>query len=92
MIFLEPNHFIKGRMKTMTCKQLGGPCDHEFQAETFEEMEELSKKHGMEMFQKGDADHLAAMNKMRTLMTAPDSMKEWFVARRMEFDALPENS
>ena len=25
-------------MKTMTCKQLGGACDLEFQAETFEEI------------------------------------------------------
>jgi hypothetical protein len=25
-------------MKTMNCKQLGGACDKEFQANTFEEM------------------------------------------------------
>ena len=47
-------------MKTMTCKQLGGACDKEFHANSFEEMAELSKKHGMEMFQKGDKDHLEA--------------------------------
>lgn len=34
-------------MKTMTCKQLGGACDKEFHAQTFEEMAELSKQHGM---------------------------------------------
>lgn len=34
----------------MTCKQLGGACNHEFRADTFEEMAELSKSHGMEMF------------------------------------------
>ena len=39
-------------MKTMTCRQLGGACELEFRANTFEEMAELSKKHGMEMFQK----------------------------------------
>ena len=39
----------------MTCKDLGGACDTQFQAETFEKMGELSKKHGMEMFKKGDA-------------------------------------
>jgi len=37
-------------MKTMTCKQLGGACDQTFQANTFEELTELSKQHGMEMF------------------------------------------
>ena len=38
-------------MKTMTCNQLGGACDKEFQANTFEEISEMSKNHGMEMFQ-----------------------------------------
>jgi len=36
----------------MTCKQLGGACDKEFHANSFEEMADLSKKHGMEMFKK----------------------------------------
>ena len=39
-------------MKKMTCKQLGGACDLEFQANTFDEIAELSKKHGKEMFEK----------------------------------------
>ena len=78
-------------MKTMTCKQLGGACDIEFRANTFEEMAELSKRHGMEMFQKGDKNHLEAMNKIRELMSSPEAMKEWFDARKKEFEALPEN-
>ena len=51
-------------MKTMTCKQLGGACNEEFHANTFEEMAEMSKKHGMEMFQAGDEAHIKAMNEM----------------------------
>ncbi|MEP3207715.1 MAG: DUF1059 domain-containing protein [Maribacter sp.] len=78
-------------MKTMTCNQLGGACDIKFQAETFEEMAELSKKHGMEMFQKGDAAHLEAMNDMQTLMKSPEAMQAWFSARRREFEALPDD-
>ncbi len=77
-------------MKTMTCKQLGGACDTEFHANSFEEMAELSKKHGMEMFQQGDKNHLEAMNEMEALMKTPDSMKIWFETKRKEFDALPE--
>ena len=76
-------------MKTMTCRQLGGACDLELHAETFEEMEEKSKKHGMEMFQKGDQDHLDAMHKMKALMTTPEKMKAWFDQKREEFNALP---
>lgn len=74
----------------MSCYQLGGACDQKFTAETFEEIEEMSKKHGMEMFQKGDKAHLEAMKKMKQLMTSPNAMQEWFDARRKEFDALPE--
>ena len=51
----------------------------------------MSKKHGMEMFQKGDEAHLKAMKEMQELMKTPEAMKEWFETKRKEFDALPEN-
>ena len=38
---------FRDKMKTMSCRQLGGACDKEFHANTFEDMAELSKKHGM---------------------------------------------
>lgn len=75
----------------MTCNQLGGACEKEFQANTFEEIAQMSKKHGMEMFQSGDQAHLEAMNKMQELMKTPTAMKDWFENRRKEFEALPEN-
>ncbi len=78
-------------MKTMTCKQLGGACNMKFQAQSFEEMAELSKTHGKEMFQKGDKAHLEAMNKMKTMMEHPQSMQEWFENKRQEFENLPED-
>lgn len=78
-------------MKTMTCKQLGGACGKEFRAGTFEEIAQMSKKHGMEMFQINDTMHLKAMNEMQTLMQSPEAMKEWFESRRKEYDALPED-
>jgi hypothetical protein len=64
-------------MKTMTCKQLGGACELEFHANTFEEMAEISKKHGMEMFQKGDKPHLKAMEHIKKFMNNPKAMKDW---------------
>ena len=78
-------------MKTMTCKQLGGACDKEFRASTFEEIAEMSKKHGMEMFQKGDGVHIGVMNGMRELMNDPEAMKKWMEGKRKEFEALPED-
>jgi PHP family Zn ribbon phosphoesterase len=75
-------------MKTMTCKQLGGACDKTFQGNTFEEIAEQSKKHGMEMFQAGDPAHIKAMEEMRKMMSTPDAMKEWMENKRKEFEAL----
>ena len=77
-------------MKEMSCKDLGGACNTKFRAETFDEIAELSKKHGMEMFQVGDADHMAAMEKMQLLMKNPEAMNEWFEQKRKEFDDLDE--
>jgi len=78
-------------MKTMTCKQLGGACDQEFHANSFEEMAELSQVHGKEMFQKGDRAHVNAMNQMKELMASPAAMNEWFVSKTKEFEALLQN-
>ncbi len=78
-------------MKTMTCRQLGGACDLEFHAETFEEMAELSRQHGMEMFQKQDKAHMEAMQAMRELMSDPGALQKWMDEKRALFDSLPHN-
>ena len=75
----------------MTCKQLGGACDKEFRASTFEEIAKMSKQHGIEMFQKNDEAHLTAMKQMQELLQTSESMEEWFENKRNEFDALPED-
>ena len=75
-------------MKAMTCKQLGGACDKEFQANSFEDMMELVKAHGMEMFQTGDAAHFEAMAKVQAMMQSPDDVQEWLDEKRQEFEAL----
>ncbi len=79
-------------MKTMSCRQLGGACDHNFHADTFDEMAEQSKKHAMEMFSAGDEAHLMAMNGMQKLMQSSEAMTQWMDNKRKEFDALPDNA
>ncbi len=54
-------------------------------------MAELSKQHGMEMYQQQDAAHLQAMQVIQELMNNPDDMNKWFEARRREFEALDED-
>ena len=79
-------------MKTMTCKQLGGACKKEFNINTFDEIAEMSKHHGMEMFIIGDKSHLKAMNEMKELsIKSSDAHNEWFDNKRKEFNVLSEN-
>ena len=78
-------------MKTMTCKQLGGACEESFTANTFEEIAEMSKKHGTEMFKKGDKAHLKAMGEMKNLLKSPNAMQAWFKNKRFVFNSLPDN-
>ena len=78
-------------MISMTCKQLGGACDKVFTAETFDEMAEMSKQHGMEMFQQNDEAHLQAMNTMMELMKNPEEMTAWFEGKRKEFKNLADD-
>ena len=75
-------------MKKMTCKLLGGACDIEFLGESFEEIANQSKKHGMEMFQKGDAAHIEAMNEMQKMMKEPAYFSKWIESKREEFNNL----
>ena len=75
-------------MKTMTCKQLGGACDKTFSADTFDEIVTMSKRHGMEMFEKNDKSHLDAMEEISVLMQDQSKMYEWFNQKKEEFNAL----
>jgi len=78
-------------MKTMTCHQLGGACDAPFRGGSFEEIAEQSRKHGMEMVQRGDAEHIRAMQEMKDLMQKPETMQAWLDDHRKTFQALPED-
>ena len=87
----EHESILENHTIIMGCEQSGGACDLEFRAETFEEMSEFSKQHGLEMRQKQDVAHLEAMKKVGELMKSPEDMSAWFESRRQEFEALPES-
>ena len=78
-------------MKTMTCRQLAGACDMEFHADSFDEMGDMSRKHAMEMAEKGEKEHIEKMEVMKDLMNKPEAVQEWFERVQKEFDALPED-
>ncbi|HEX6227007.1 MAG TPA: DUF1059 domain-containing protein [Chryseolinea sp.] len=78
-------------MKTMNCKQLGGACEKDFSANTFDEIAMMVSRHAREMVQQGDAAHIKAMNEMRNHMTTPDAMNAWMEDKRQAFQALPDD-
>ena len=78
-------------MKTIKCKDLGGACEFEFIANSFEEVAELSKQHGAEMYQKQEPAHLDAMSAMQEMMENPGDIHKWFESKRKMFEELPEN-
>ena len=80
-------------MKTMTCKQLYGPCDALIRGQTPEEMMENSKKHAMDMVAKGDEAHINAMKAMGESHKQMDeeAVKQWMEKFRQDFAAVPDD-
>lgn len=77
-------------MKTMTCKQLGGPCDFEHHGETADQVIKAQDRHLKEMVAAGDTGHEAANNDMRGRWKHPISGMGWYRQAKRDFAALPE--
>jgi hypothetical protein len=78
-------------MKTMTCKQLGGPCDHELQGETADVVIKLQDRHLKEMVAGGDDTHAAALKDMKSRWRRPIAGMGWYRDAKRNFAELPEN-
>jgi hypothetical protein len=78
-------------MKTMTCKQLGGPCEHRHQGETADDVIQAHDRHLKEMVAGGDTAHEPARNEMKGRWKRPISGMGWYRATKKEFAALPED-
>ena len=74
-------------MKTMTCKQMGGPCDAPIKGSTAEEMMANGGKHLTEM--SGDPAHKAAFDMMQETGKDPVANQKWMDGFKTQFDALP---
>lgn len=77
-------------MKKLICSDLGGPCDAEITGETFEELGTASKNHVMDMVMKGDADHMAAVEKMKN--ASPEEQQALFEGFKNKFEEAPEET
>ncbi|MFT4848485.1 MAG: hypothetical protein ACI83B_001016 [Sediminicola sp.] len=63
-------------MKTTTSGQMGGSCDLEFRADTIQEMTEMSKNFGREMFQKENQPHLNVITERMNLKSSQNAMQD----------------
>jgi hypothetical protein len=77
-------------MKTMTCKQLGGPCDRQHQGHTADEAIKAHDRHLREMVASGDNAHAPALKEMKDRWKHPISGMGWYRAAKRNFAALSE--
>ena len=76
-------------MRSMTCKQLGGPCDLVHQGEDHNEIIKSQDQHLREAVERGDADHEPALNEMKGRWKRPVSGLKWYRQVQRDFAALP---
>ncbi|MBV8985592.1 MAG: hypothetical protein JO248_14245 [Acidimicrobiia bacterium] len=78
-------------MKTMTCQQLGGPCDHAHQGQSADEVIKAQDRHLKQTVAGGDATHAPALKEMKSRWKHPIAAMGWYKAAKANFAALPEN-
>jgi predicted small metal-binding protein len=78
-------------MKTMTCSQLGGPCDLPIQGESADDVIKRQDKHLKEAVAAGDETHSSALGEMKGRWKHPVSGMKWYRNTKRDFAALPED-
>ncbi|HWU23825.1 MAG TPA: hypothetical protein VN088_19965 [Nocardioides sp.] len=78
-------------MKTMTCQQLGGPCDLALSGETADEVIKKQDQHLKDMVAAGDEAHVPARNEMKGRWKRPIAGMGWYRDVKKTFAALPES-
>ena len=77
-------------MKTMTCKDLGGPCDFALRGSTANDVIKAADQHLKDMVAGGDAAHAPALKAMKGRWKHPLSGMGWYRETKQDFAALPE--
>jgi hypothetical protein len=78
-------------VKTMTCRQLGGPCDLPHRGSSADEVIKAQDRHLKDMVANGDASHDDAAAAMQRRWKRPVSGMKWYRTAKKEFAALPED-
>jgi hypothetical protein len=78
-------------MKTMTCLQMGGPCDEAFHGNTADEVIHAQDSHLKEAVARGDETHKSALKSMQGRWKHPVKGMGWYLGTKKAFAALPED-
>ena len=76
-------------MKTMSCEQLGGPCDLALKGGTADEVIKAQDRHLKDMVAGGDAAHAGALASMKGRWKNPIAGMGWYRQVKRDFAALP---
>lgn len=77
-------------MKMMTCRQLGGPCDHEHRGDSADDAIRSQDQHLKDMIASGDTTHQPARDEMKSRWRRPISGMRWYRQAKSDFAVLPE--
>jgi hypothetical protein len=78
-------------MKTMTCRQLGGPCDLPLRGATADEVIKLQDSHLRSAVVDGDHAHENALAQMKGRWKHPIRGMGWYRDVKRDFAALPSD-
>jgi predicted small metal-binding protein len=78
-------------MKTMTCHQLGGPCDFAIRGATADEVIKAQDRHLRETVAGGDVAHEPALKDMKGRWKNPVAGMGWYRKAKRDYAALPED-
>lgn len=78
-------------MKTMTCKQLGGPCDLAHRGDDPNDIIKAQDQHLRDAVKAGDASHEQALKEMKGRWKNPLAGMGWYRSTKRQFAELPED-
>ena len=78
-------------MKTMTCRQLGGPCDTAHRGKTANDVIRAQDQHLKDRVAADDETHREADDAMRNRWKHPVAGIGWYRDAKKNFAALPED-
>ena len=77
-------------MKTMTCQDLGGPCDLAHRGESADEIIKAQDQHLKDLVEAGDEAHVPAREDMKGRWRHPIKSMSWYNDVKQRFAKLPE--